>query len=132
MPIVEFNVIGEITRNSVSGTPVGAEESVVDMLNSSLLKIKRKKVKALVWLIKTKHLTTQSAVKSRKQDTVIPQGQSVVISCRATVGPIGKIPVLFEFDADPSALVLKFRRHNLRLLDVQLVESTSELKSNKA
>ena len=43
-----------------------------------------------------------STVKSRKQDSVIPQGQSVVVSCRATVGPVGKIPVLFEFDADPS------------------------------
>ena len=43
-----------------------------------------------------------STVKSRKQDTLIPQGQSVVVLCRATVGPVGKIPVLFEFDADPS------------------------------
>ena len=102
MAIVGFNVIEEITMNSVGGRPVGAEESVVDMLNSSLLDIEREMVEALVQLIKKENSTTLSAVKSRKQDTVIPQGQSVVVSCRATVGPVGKIPVLFEFDADPS------------------------------
>ena len=102
MPIVEFNVIEEITRNSVGGTPVGAEESVVDMLNSSLPDLKRGKVEVLVRFIKTENSTTLSAVESRKQDTVIPQGQSVVVSCRATVGPVRKVPVLFEFDADPS------------------------------
>jgi len=40
--------------------------------------------------------------KSRKQDTVIPQGQSVIVSCRAAVGPVGKIPVLFELDPNLS------------------------------
>ena len=93
MPIVCFNVIEEITRNSVGGASAGAEESVVDLLNSSLV---------LVQLTKTENSTMLSTIKSKKQDTVIPQGQSVVVSCRATVGPIGNIPVLFEFDADSS------------------------------
>jgi len=43
-----------------------------------------------------------AAVKSRKQDTVIPRGQSIVVSCRAAVGPVSKIPVLFELDPNQS------------------------------
>ena len=101
-PIVGFNVNEEITRNSVGGASAGAQESVVDLLNSSLPDVERGKVEALVQLIKTENSTMLSTVKSRKQDTVIPQGQTVVVSCRATLGPIGKISVLYEFDADPS------------------------------
>ena len=54
-------MIEEITRNSVGGT----EESVLDMLNSSLPDLKREKVEALVQLIKTENSITLSAVKSR-------------------------------------------------------------------
>ena len=100
-PIVGFNVIEEITRNSVGSASAGAEGLVVDLLNSSLADVERGKVEALVQLIKTENSTMLTAVKSRKQDTVIPQVQSVVDSCCATVGPTGKIPVFFEFDADP-------------------------------
>ena len=42
-----------------------------------------------------------ATVKSRKQDTVIPKGQSVV-SCRAALEPVSTIPVLFELDTNPS------------------------------
>ena len=40
--------------------------------------------------------------KSRRPDIVIPRGQSVIVSCRATAGPVTKIPVLFELDPNPS------------------------------
>ena len=43
-----------------------------------------------------------ATVKSRKQDIVIPRGQSVIVSCRAAVGPVSKIPVLFELDPNHS------------------------------
>ena len=43
-----------------------------------------------------------ATVKARKQDTVIPRGQSVIVSCRAAVGPVSKIPVLFELDPNQS------------------------------
>ena len=46
-----------------------------------------------------KELTT---VKSRKQDIVIPRGQSVIVSFRAAVGPVNKILVLFELDPNHS------------------------------
>ena len=32
-----------------------------------------------------------ATVKSRKQDIVIPRGRSIIVSCRATVGPVTKI-----------------------------------------
>ena len=43
-----------------------------------------------------------ATVKSRKQDIVIPRGRSIIVSCRATVGPVTKIPVLFELDPNHS------------------------------
>ena len=43
-----------------------------------------------------------ATVKSRKQDIVIPRGQLVIVSCRAAVGPVSKIPVLFELDPNHS------------------------------
>ena len=42
------------------------------------------------------------SIKSRKQDTLIPKGQSVILSCRTATGPVGKVPVLFELDPDSS------------------------------
>ena len=57
--------------------------------------------------IKTETATVLSTVKSTKQDTVISQGQSVLVSCRAAVGPVGRIPVLFELDVSFVKLVIK-------------------------
>lgn len=62
----------------------------------------QEKVEALVQLIKSEPVRELATVKSRKQDTVIPMGQSVVVSCRAAVGPVSKIPVLFELDPNQS------------------------------
>ena len=59
-------------------------------------------MEALVNFIKTETTTELSRVKSRKQNTVIPQGQSVLVSCCAAVGPVGRIPALFELDPDHS------------------------------
>ncbi|KAL9964944.1 hypothetical protein ACROYT_G028661 [Oculina patagonica] len=102
MPIVGFNVIEEITKQPECGVPVGADGSMVDVLSSSLTGVERDKVEALVQLIKSEPAKELSTVKSRKQDTVIPRGQSVIVSCRAAVGPVSKIPVLFELDPNQS------------------------------
>ena len=59
-------------KDELGGTPVRAEESVVDMLNSSLPDLKREKVKALVRLIKTDNSTTLCAVKSMKTGHCYP------------------------------------------------------------
>ena len=72
------------------------------MLTSSLTGVEREKVEALVQLITSEPAKELVTVKSRKQDTVIPRGQSVIVSCRAAVGPVCKIPVLFELDLNPS------------------------------
>ena len=102
MPIVGFNVIEEITKQSVGCAPAGVGESVVDALSSSLTGVEKEKVEALVDLIKTESAEDWCSIKFRKQDTLIPQGQSVLVSCRAAIGPVGKIPVLFELDPDSS------------------------------
>ena len=59
-------------------------------------------MEALVQFITSKPAKELATVKSRKQDIVIPRGQSVIVSCRAVVGPVSKIPVLFELDPNHS------------------------------
>jgi len=76
MPIVGFNVIEEITKY----------------------------FEALVQLMKSEPVKELATVKSRKQDTVIPRGHSIVVSCRAAVGPVSKVPVL-------GLVVLRYPRH---------------------
>ena len=56
----------------------------------------------LVQFITSEPAKELATVKSRKQDIVTPRGQSVIVSCRATVGPVSKIPVLFELDPNHS------------------------------
>ena len=72
-----------------------------NVLAQVLLVLKKERVEALVNLIKTKSAEQLYTDKSRKQDTLIPQGQAVLVSCRAAIGPVGKVPV-FELDPDSS------------------------------
>lgn len=102
MPIVGFNVIEEITKLFESSSSAGVDGLLVDVLTSSLTGVERGKVEALVQFISSEPAKELATVKSRKQDTVIPRGQSVIVSCRASVGPVGKIPVLFELDPNQS------------------------------
>ena len=74
----------------------------MDVLTSSLTGVERRKVEALVQFITSEPAKQLATVKSRKQDIVIPRGQSVIVSCRAAVGPVSKIPVLFELDPNHS------------------------------
>lgn len=76
--------------------PAGVEEPVVNALSSSLTGIGKEKVEALVNFIKAESAEELCAIKSRKRDTLIPQGLSVLVSCRAATGPVDKAPVLFE------------------------------------
>ena len=55
-------------------------------------------MEALVQFITCEPAKELATVKSRKQGTVIPRGQSVIASCRAAVAPVSKTPVLFEID----------------------------------
>ena len=101
MPIVGFNVIKEITKHFDRGSLARVNGSL-DVLTSSLTGVEQRKVEALVQLITSEPAKELATVKSRKQDIVIPRGQSVIVSCCAAVGPVSKIPVLFEFDPNHS------------------------------
>ena len=63
-----------------------SEERWRPLFSSSHLNLQRN------WLLKSQG----------KQDIVIPRGQSVIVLCRAAVGPVSKIPVLFERDPNHS------------------------------
>ena len=102
MPIVGFNVIEEIIKQSVDCASAGVGELVVDALRSSLTGVEKEKVEALVNLIRTEFAQELCSIKSRKQDASIPKGQSVIVSCHAAIGPVGKVPVLFELDPESS------------------------------
>ena len=102
MPIVGFNVIEEITKQPVDCASAGVGESVVDAQSSSVTGVEKEKVEALVNLIKTESAQELCSIKSRKQDTLLPKGQSVIVSCHAAIGPVGKVLVLFELDPDSS------------------------------
>ena len=102
MPIVGFNVIEEITKYFKGDASAGVHGSLVNVLTSSLTGADQEKIEALAQLIKSEPVKELATVKSRKQDTVVPKGQSVVVSCRVAVGPVSKIPVLFELDTNPS------------------------------
>ena len=77
-PIVGYNVIEEITKQSTDNAPPGPGEPIVDILTSSLASANRDQVEALVQLIKTETPSELSPVRTRKQDTIIPRGQSAV------------------------------------------------------
>ena len=62
----------------------------------------RGKVEVLVQFITSEPVNELALGKSRRQDIVIPRGQSVIVSCRAAAGPVTKIPVLFELDPNYS------------------------------
>ena len=102
MPITGFNVIEEITKQPGGCAPASVGESVVNALSSSLTGVGKEKVEALVNLIKAESTEELCTIKSRKQDMLIPQGHSVLVSCRAAIGPVGKVPVLFELGPDSS------------------------------
>ena len=107
MPIVGFNVIEEITKHFDRGSSVRVNGSLADVLTSSPTGVERRKVEALVQFITSEPAKELAIVKSRKQDIVIPRRQSDIVSCRAAVGPVSKIPVLFELDPNyywPSGL----------------------------
>ena len=102
MPIVGFNAIEEISKQFDRGPSAGVDGSLVDVLTSSLTGAERREVEALVQFITSELVKELATVKSRKQDILIPRGQSVIVSCRAAVGPVSKIPVLFELDPNHS------------------------------
>ena len=81
---------------------MGRYWTLLNVLTSCLTGVERRKVEALVQFITFVPAKELATVKSRKQDIVIPRGQSVIVTSRAAVGPVSKIPVLFELDSNHS------------------------------
>ena len=113
MPIVGFNVIEEITKQPVDCASAGVGESVVDALSSSLTRVENEKVAALVNLIKTESVQELCSIKARKQEKLIPKGQSVIVSCRAAIGPVARSQCyLNSIQTRPTLLILKYQKRN--------------------
>ena len=98
-PIIGYNVIEEVIRTSPGDNP-GAHASALDALASSLQDLPREEITGIVNLINSVEPDTElSEVRTWKQDTIVPAGQSKLIACRVKVEPCDeKFPVLFEPD----------------------------------
>ena len=71
-PIIGYNVIEEITRNSEQST-AGRQHPFVDVMSASLVDVSPEKVEALVDFINTERSEDFSPVKTSKRD-IYPRG----------------------------------------------------------
>ena len=98
-PIVGYNVIEEIVKNPVSGSPNNHEETLVNALSTSFPNAKQENVKALIGLIRTNISSELCRVKVTKKDVVVPKTK--VVSCFVNTGPTeSRLTVLFEPDIE--------------------------------
>ena len=100
-PIIGYNVIEEIVRNTVSEAPNNYEETLVNALSSSLPNVKQENVKALIGLIRTNTPSELCSVKVTKKGVVVPKNETVAVTCSVNTGPTeSRLPVLFEPDVE--------------------------------
>ena len=97
-----------MTKQPLGCQPAVVEESAVNALSSSLTGVGKEKVEALVNFIKAESPEELCTIKSRKQDTLISQGQAVLDSCRAARFQC----YLTLTQTRPALLVLKFQKHS--------------------
>ena len=107
-PIVGYNVIEELVKESGSHTLDSQEETLVSALCSSFPNAKQENVEALITLIRTTTPSELCSLKVTKRDVVVPKNETVVETCSAKVGLTeSRLPVLFEPDIEspwPSGL----------------------------
>ena len=107
-PIVGYNVIEELVKDSGSHTLDNHEETLVSALCSSFPNAKQENVEALITIIKTTTPSELRSVKVAKRDVVVSKNDTVVVTCSANVGLTeSRLPVLFEPDIEspwPSGL----------------------------
>lgn len=96
-PIIGYNVIEELVKAGQGGETKHTGDGLLESLMMSFQKQNPDKIKRLVEFIEAVPTTGTSTVKTKKRESLIPRGQSAVISCRASIGPVQvDTPALFE------------------------------------
>ena len=90
LPLVGYNVIEHLIKSN---------KLKCNGISSSFIDVGVSQAPALIEFINSVTRDDLCPVKTRKTDVIVPQEQSVKISCRVNTGPLGKsTPVLFEAD----------------------------------
>ena len=88
-PILGYNVIEELVSQEKNPTPT---------IYKSFPETDKRKSDALVNLIQGSSSDAICKVRTGRKDVIIPKDSAVVVSCRATTGPVNRqTPVLFEY-----------------------------------
>ena len=87
-PILGYNVIEELVSQEQNPTPT---------IYKSFPETDKKKLDALVNFIQGSSSDSICKVRTGRKDVIIPKHSTVVVSCRATTGPVNRqTPALFE------------------------------------
>ena len=97
MPVIGYNVIEEIVKGEI---PMN-KPNIVNMFETLLCDVSKKKVESLVNLIQKKVSCIEPEsigdVKVGNKDIVIPKGRNMKMRCISHCGPVNEdIPVIFK------------------------------------
>ena len=93
-PIIGYNVIEEVIRNKGQEEGQGA---VVDIMSSAFVDVNVESVGALVEFVQGPEEESLCWLRSGKNNVLVPAGQTVVVPCHVTCGPLERrTPVLFQ------------------------------------
>ena len=99
MPILGYNVIEELVRMDRGKEDSSLEPSLLQSFKAGFVDSDESQLEALINLIKAPDKDYLCTLRTPKKATVIPQGQSTKVPCRANTGPVtSNTPVLFEPD----------------------------------
>ena len=89
-PILRYNVIEELV-------PVSQEQNPTPTIYKSFPETDKRKLDALVNFIQGSSSDAICKVRTGRKDVIIPKDSTVVVSCRATTGPVNRqTPVLLS------------------------------------
>ena len=95
-PIIGYNIIEEITKQSTDST---VKDNFVDSFSASLSTASQDNVKTFLNFIQESTSTESFSVKTFRKNFIIPRGKTVSVQCRVSTEAIErKTPVLFELN----------------------------------
>ena len=86
MPILDCNVIEELVKMDRQEVESPSGFGILSSLKAAFVNGGESQLEALINLIQTPDDDYQCSVRTPKRDTVIPNGQAVKVSCRASTG----------------------------------------------
>ena len=95
-PIIGYNVIEEVIKSPDQMTGVNTD-SLEEIMGSAFSEMKQESVTALVDLVQSAISERLCMLRSGKNNSTVPRGQTVAVTCRVDCGPLEeRAPVLLE------------------------------------